>query len=65
VVWVARDLPLLLTIPLGAAVYGGATLLLGAVSPGDLRRVRQFVIARRRLSPAPPGSASQAPASAA
>jgi O-antigen/teichoic acid export membrane protein len=59
VVWVARDLPLLLSIPLGAAVYGGATLLLGTVSPGDLRRVRQFVTERRGLAPAPsPASAA-------
>ncbi len=63
VVWVARDLPLLLTIPLGAVVYGGATLLLGTVSLGDLRRVRQYVTERRRLAPL--GSASQAPAPAA
>ncbi|MBI4493317.1 MAG: flippase [Chloroflexi bacterium] len=39
VVWLARDLPLAIPVLLGALVYGGACLALGAVSRSDLEQV--------------------------
>jgi len=57
VVWLLRDTPilatiddkiaLLLLIATGAAIYGAATLLLHAVSPGEVRYL--YDMARRRL----------------
>lgn len=47
VVWAVRDLPILLSVPVGVLVYGAASLLLGAVSLGDVRRVRGYVQERR------------------
>jgi O-antigen/teichoic acid export membrane protein len=47
VVWLVRDLPILLSVPVGVLVYGGASLVLGTVSLGDVRRVRGYLIERR------------------
>jgi O-antigen/teichoic acid export membrane protein len=47
VVWLIRDLPILLSVPVGVLVYGGGSLLLGTVSLGDVRRVRGYLIERR------------------
>lgn len=51
VVWLVRDLPILLSVPIGGLVYCGASLLLGAVSLGDVRRVRGY-LHERRAAPA-------------
>jgi O-antigen/teichoic acid export membrane protein len=47
VVWLARDLSILLLIPLGAVVYGGVALSLGVVSLHDVQRVRGYLTQRR------------------
>jgi hypothetical protein len=50
VVLMAREAPVLIAILLGAATYGGGSLLMGTVSLGDLERVRRYVGQRRRLA---------------
>jgi O-antigen/teichoic acid export membrane protein len=45
-VWLARDLAVWYTIPLGAVVYAGGALLAGAVSREDIRLVRGMVARR-------------------
>jgi O-antigen/teichoic acid export membrane protein len=47
VVWLIRDLPILLSVPVGVLVYGGVSLLLGTISLGDVRRVRGYLMERR------------------
>ncbi|HET6345804.1 MAG TPA: oligosaccharide flippase family protein, partial [Myxococcota bacterium] len=38
-VWLSRDLPLVIPVAIGAVTYGGACLVLGAVSVDDLRQM--------------------------
>jgi hypothetical protein len=55
-VWWANDLPLLITVPLGAVVYGVGVLLFGVVSPSELSEIRSLLSRRRavpRGEPAP------------
>jgi O-antigen/teichoic acid export membrane protein len=52
VVWLARDLPFLITVPIGALVYGAASLILKTVSIGDVQRLRGYLVDRRAAVPA-------------
>ena len=47
VVWMARGLPIFVSIPLGAIVYVAGSLLLGTVTQHDLSRIRTHLITRR------------------
>jgi len=48
VVWLARDLPLVLTVPLGAGFYGLGVLVFGVVSRDDLVQIRALLSRRGR-----------------
>jgi O-antigen/teichoic acid export membrane protein len=52
VVWVARPLPLPVTVILGAGVYGVSCLALGVLALGDLRQVMTHLRISRFWSPA-------------
>ncbi len=52
VVWLARDLPFLITVSIGALVYGAASLILKTVSIGDVQRLRGYLVDRRAAVPA-------------
>jgi O-antigen/teichoic acid export membrane protein len=56
-VWFARELPILVTIPLGALIYGVGSLAVGTISLGDLRHVRGFLTERRAARAAAEGAA--------
>lgn len=47
VVLITRDLPIVVPIVLGAAVYAGACLVVGAVSLGELNQVRLHLVQRQ------------------
>jgi hypothetical protein len=47
VVWLARDLSILLTVPIGGLVYAVCSLLLKTVSVGDVQRLRGYLVERR------------------
>jgi O-antigen/teichoic acid export membrane protein len=49
-VWLASDLPLLVTVPLGAIFYALAVLVLGVLSRDDLAQIRA-VVSRRMAGP--------------
>ena len=47
VVVLTRDLPIVVPVVLGAIVYCGACLVVGAVSLGDLNQVRLHLVQRQ------------------
>lgn len=46
-VWALRAWPLLVSIPLGALIYGGLLLALGGIPPEDLDLIRKAIIEHR------------------
>jgi O-antigen/teichoic acid export membrane protein len=51
VVFITRELPIVVPIALGAVVYFGACLAVGAVSIGDLNQVRLHLVQRQAGAP--------------
>jgi hypothetical protein len=55
-VWLANDLPIFVTVPLGAAFYGLAVIVSGVITRDDLNHVRGLISRRGDPEPATLGA---------